>query len=153
MGAKWRCELLAPRTSRRYMDTHFKGRRTIRIIGVLAFAELSSFIGWFPYDHLDLSSGPKKIDVIETANSADVVQSITSDWNNTSFILYFGLIPWRPQSRFHGSSYSRPWIVKGANSARAPDFLFISLSSLHDYEMTFHVLWRIFFFCTWIYGS
>ena len=53
-------ELLAPRTSRRYMETHFKGRRTIRMIGVLAIAELSSFIGWFPYHHLDLSSRPKK---------------------------------------------------------------------------------------------
>ena len=28
------------------------------MIGVLAIAELSSFIGWFPYDHLDLSSRP-----------------------------------------------------------------------------------------------
>ena len=54
------CELLAPRTSRRYLDTHFKGRRTIRMIGVLAIAELSSFVGWFPYDHLDLSSRPQK---------------------------------------------------------------------------------------------
>ena len=55
------CELLAPRTSRRYyMETHFKGRRTIRMIGILAIAELSSFLGWFPYDHLDLSRRPKK---------------------------------------------------------------------------------------------
>ena len=30
------------------------------MIGVLAIAELSSFIGWFPYHHLDLSSRPKK---------------------------------------------------------------------------------------------
>ena len=76
------CELLAPRTSRRYMDTHFKGRRTIRMIGVLAIAELSSFVGWFPYHHLDLSSRPKKkMDAIESVNGAraDVVQSITSD--------------------------------------------------------------------------
>ena len=36
-----------------------------------------------------------------------------------SFMLYFGLIPWHPQSRFHGSSHSPPWSVKGANSARA----------------------------------
>ena len=57
------CELLAPRTSRRYTiiwKCIFKGRRMIRMIGVLAIAELSSFIGWFPYDHLDLSSRPKK---------------------------------------------------------------------------------------------
>lgn len=76
------CELLAPRTSRRYMDTHFKERRTIRMIGVLAIAELSSFIGWFPYDHLDLSSRPKKkMDAIESVNGArgDLLQSITSD--------------------------------------------------------------------------
>lgn len=49
------------------------------MIGVLAIAELSSFIGWFPYDHLDLSSRPKKLYVIETANGADVVLVITSD--------------------------------------------------------------------------
>ena len=131
----------------------FKGRRTIRMIGVLAIAKLSSFIGWFPYDHLDLSNRPKKSTWSKRCrrcadNNIRLEQNMGSA---PSFMLYFGLIPWDPQSRFHGNSYSRPWSVKRANSARAPDFLFIFLSSLHDYDMTFHVLWRIFFFCTWIW--
>ena len=57
------CELLAQKTSRRYTviwKRIFKGRRTIGMIGVLAIAKLSSFIGWFPYDHHDLSNRPKK---------------------------------------------------------------------------------------------
>ena len=96
------CELLAPRTSRRYMETHFKERRTIRMIGVLAIAQLSSFIGWFPYDHLDLSSGPKKSTWTKRCrrcadNNIRLEQNMGSA---PSFMLYFGLIPWDPLNLF-----------------------------------------------------
>ena len=72
------------------------------MIGVLAISELSSFIGWFPYDHLDLSSGPKKIrrDRNRKQCRRSAVKNVRLKQNFVYFIFWLNSL---------ASSISFPW--------------------------------------------
>ena len=72
------------------------------MIGVLAIAELSAFVGWFPYDHLDLSSGPTK-----NRRDRNRKQCRRSAVSNVRLKQNFVYVIFWPN--FLGSSISFPW--------------------------------------------